>query len=255
MSTELVLTNEHVSLLQQTVCKGAGVPETMFFIEFCKRKGLDPFTRQIYWTPAGIIIGIDGLRAIADESGCYAPGNTVFTDDNGDMVASTTIMKKVGDEWFSVTESAYYSEYKNDKNPLWKTKKRVMLSKVSEARALRRAFPAKVGQLYIREEMPSMKEMQTTEANSKIRDAFKSLGVSEERIQIVLPLISEDEARKIYMEVKKFTGDQIKEFDRITESIIKDVYEVAAIDPTQETLKGYMKLQGASECPDFPEDD
>jgi phage recombination protein Bet len=70
------------TILLRTVCKGAPREIAAFFMRFCAKKNLDPFTRQVYLWPdktdeAGnprpgckwnIVAGIDGLRAIASRS-------------------------------------------------------------------------------------------------------------------------------------------------------------------------------------------
>jgi hypothetical protein len=67
-------------------------------------------------------------------------------------------MKYVRGTWHEVAATAYYEEYvqrKRDGAPmaLWASKPRVMLSKVAEALALRRAFPAELSGVYTSDEM------------------------------------------------------------------------------------------------------
>jgi len=71
-------------------------------------------TRQVFYTPQGIIVSIDGFRAIAERTGCYAPGPTRYEyDENKALVAAyVTVRKLVAGTWFDVEESAFYEEYR-----------------------------------------------------------------------------------------------------------------------------------------------
>lgn len=147
-------TREQIDTIKQTVAKGANDAQLALFLQVCKSRNLDPFTKQVYYTPQGIIVSIDGFRAIAERTGCYAPGPTRFEyDANGGLVAAfVTVKKLVAGTWHEVEESAYYEEYRGS-SPIWKRMPRVMLSKSAESRALRRAFSSELSGLYSPEEM------------------------------------------------------------------------------------------------------
>lgn len=151
-------TREQIDTIKRTVAKGATDADLALFIEVCRSRGLDPFTRQVHWTTKGIICGIDGFRAIADRTHRYVPGPTRYeTDDKGGLVAAhVTVRKLVAGQWFDLEESAYLSEYRGT-TPIWREKPRVMLAKCAEARALRRAFPADLSGLYAPEEMEDVR--------------------------------------------------------------------------------------------------
>ena len=142
-------TASQIETIRNAVARGATDSQLALFLEFCKSRNLDPFTKQVHWTPKGIIAGIDGLRAIAERAGNYMPGPTRYEyDAQGALVAAhTTIRKKVDGKWFDLEESAYWEEYAAN-TPVWARLKRVMLSKCSEARALRRAFPLDLSGIY-----------------------------------------------------------------------------------------------------------
>ena len=147
-------TREQVEVIKQTVAKGASDAQLALFLQTCKSRGLDPFVKQVYFTPQGIIVSIDGLRAIAERTGTYAPGPTRYElDDNKGLVAAyVTVRKLVAGQWFDIEESAFYDEYRGG-SPIWKKMPRVMLAKCAEARALRRAFSSDLSGLYAAEEM------------------------------------------------------------------------------------------------------
>jgi len=149
LATKIDFTNQQIDTIRQTVARGANDVQLSLFLEFCKARNLDPFTRQVHWTPKGIITGIDGFRAIAERTGAYMPGPTRYEyDAEGRLVAAHTVIRKlVAGTWFDLEESAYWEEYAAS-TPTWAKLKRVMLGKCSEARALRRAFPLDLSGIY-----------------------------------------------------------------------------------------------------------
>lgn len=194
---------EKIELLKNTICKDSTNDELQLFLHICKRTGLDPFTKQIYFIRlAGKITvqtGIDGFRLIAERTKKYAPGKeTLFSyDEKGKLFSATAFVKKMTDsgEWHEVAVTAYYDEFVQkfkDGNPMgmWATKPRVMLSKCAESQALRKAFPAELSGLYTEDEIP-------TEAQEEI---IKK--ASKEEIQVLLDLLSEcsEEDENIMME-------------------------------------------------------
>ena len=162
---------ETVNLIKEQVARGASDAELSLFLYTASRTGLDPLARQIYcikrWDSSlskevmSVQVSIDGYRLIADRTGRYAPGRApTFEYDNAGRLVSATayVMKYVRGTWHEVAATAYYEEYvqrKRDGAPmaLWASKPRVMLSKVAEALALRRAFPAELSGVYTSDEM------------------------------------------------------------------------------------------------------
>lgn len=147
-------TRDQIDTIKQTVARGANDAQLALFLQVCKSRNLDPFTKQVYYTPQGIIVSIDGLRSIAERTGCYAPGPTRYElDGDKSLVAAyVTVKKLVAGQWFDIEESAFYEEYRGS-SPIWKKMPRVMLAKCAEARALRRAFSSDLSGLYAAEEM------------------------------------------------------------------------------------------------------
>lgn len=152
MTTEIQKTDysqEQINVIKRSIAKGASDTDLSLFLAFCKARRLDPFTRQVYWTPKGIITSIDGFRARAEETGAYVPGPTRYEyDTDGKLVAAhVTVRKLANGQWFDIEESAYMEEYRAN-TPTWSKLPRVMLSKCAEARAIRRCFPMIVGGMY-----------------------------------------------------------------------------------------------------------
>ncbi len=162
-------TREQVETIKQTVARGASDAQLALFLQTCKSRGLDPFTKQVYFTPQGIIVSIDGLRSIAERTGTYAPGPTRFEyDDKGNLVAAfVTVRKLVAGTWFDLEESAYLEEYMGS-SPIWKAKKRVMLSKCAESRALRRGWSSELSGLYESAELDQGREQESPSARMTV---------------------------------------------------------------------------------------
>lgn len=165
---DALYSREQIDTIKRTVAKGATDADLALFLEICRSRALDPFTKQVHWTSKGIICGIDGFRAIADRTNRYVPGPTRYElDAKGGLVAAfVTVRKLVAGQWFDLEESAYLSEYKGG-TPIWREKPRVMLAKCAEARALRRAFPADLSGLYAPEEMDDVKTVDVTPMRAK----------------------------------------------------------------------------------------
>ena len=147
------------------------------FLQQCARTGLDPIARQIYCIErAGkwqIQISIDGARLVAQRSGEYR-GQTPaqWTADGREwfdvwLFSEPPRAARVGvyregfiEPLMAVARWDSYAVYQTD----WKTKQQklssmwakmpdVMLSKVAEMLALRKAFPQDLSGLYSTEEM------------------------------------------------------------------------------------------------------
>lgn len=157
------------------------IEDLVFFLNTCKRTGLDPLARQIYavyrWDSRqsrermAIQVSIDGMRLVAQRSGCYGGqddvkfdyqtlSNPVTGKEEKQLVATVTVYRlnpKTG-ERMPVTASARWEEYaQKDKDGnligLWPKMPYLMLGKVAEALALRKAFPQELSGLYSSEEM------------------------------------------------------------------------------------------------------
>lgn len=147
--------------------------ELTLFALVAHRSGLDPFAKQIYAIKrkgrVSFQTGIDGYRSIAGRTGQFEGSSDpefgpwteqpfphpewcrviVYRWQNGRQV------EQPGTAWWD----EYYPGEKgkvpasNETGYMWLTKPRVMISKVAEAIALRKAFPYLLSDLYVREEM------------------------------------------------------------------------------------------------------
>lgn len=171
-------TKDQVDLIQRTVAKGTSEDEFKLFLYQSARTGLDPLAKQIYavmrWSSTAsrnvmaIQTGIDGYRLIADRTRKYAGSDdAVFTGEalnpgmndsaaqKASAVATVTVYKIVQGVRCPFTASARWREYYpgEKQGRMWRDKPHVMLAKVAEALALRKAFPADLSGVYTAEEM------------------------------------------------------------------------------------------------------
>jgi phage recombination protein Bet len=168
---------EQIDLIKQQIAPEATDDELKLFLYQAQRTGLDPLTRQIYcihrnvktieynkdvWKKKmSIQTSIDGFRVIAERSGQYAgQDEPIYTEENNKLIScKITVYKFRGDVRYPASVGvAYFSEYaQTDKNnepvAMWKKMPHIMLAKVAEALALRKAFPQDLSGLYTSDEM------------------------------------------------------------------------------------------------------
>lgn len=176
---------EQIDLLKTTFCKGSTNDEFKLFLEVCRSKNLDPFSKQIHavkrWESGkdgqqgrevmSFQTGIDGFRVLAERTGQYAGQDPpMWCGDDGvwrdvwlskapPAAAKATVYRKGWQQ--PVTRIAKYSEYvqtKKDGSPvqMWGKMPSGQLFKCAEALALRAAFPERLSGLNTDDEMAHM---------------------------------------------------------------------------------------------------
>src|SRR3990167_7350817 len=179
---ERTLNADQIRTLCATVAPDATPDELAAFFWSAKRRGLDPFLRQIHFVKrrrykgrddngkpiyeayAGHQTGIDGYRVIANRA--KGPDGRLLLagikrgpirDDKGDLIGAWAEVYR--HDWKEPARAeVLLSEYvqTDDKGApmgLWRTKPQTLTEKCAEAAAQRMAFPEDLGDLYINEEM------------------------------------------------------------------------------------------------------
>jgi len=204
------MSEDKINLLKNTICKDATDNELQLFLHACNRSGLDPFMRQIYFIKISgkmsIITAIDGYRLIAERSKRYMPGReTTFTyGKDGHITSATSYVKKLGPDntWHEVGVTAVFSEYVGT-GPLWKSKPHVMISKCSEALALRKAFPSDLSGIYTKEELEGDEVMQP-KAPPELLTFVET--ISSEEAQDLENILSSEDASYRHSLLKYYTN-------------------------------------------------
>jgi len=143
------------------ICPKASDKEIFMFLQTCQIQQLNPFLKEIYLIkiggyPAQNIIGIETFRKRASRHPNYRGHTTVSNGEQPELTATTEVF--VAGYKVPISCTVEYAEYVGRKqdgqpNKFWFEKPKTMLKKVSEAQALRTAFPEAFGGLYSVEEI------------------------------------------------------------------------------------------------------
>ena len=182
-----------IDLIKKTIAPGTTDDQLALFVRVCMQTGLDPFARQIYAIlrnekqrdgsyekKMSIQTSIDGYRLLAQRSGEYAgqegpywydadekTWTDVWLSDKAPAAAKVGVMRR-GFVQPIYAVARYQTYVARDRNgnispfTLWAKMPEVMIAKVAEALALRRAFPAELSGIYTAEEMQQADEPMPT---------------------------------------------------------------------------------------------
>jgi phage recombination protein Bet len=205
---------EELDVIKALICPGASDAELSLFGKVCQRTGLDPFARQIYGImrsqnvkqPDGswkyveklsIQTSIDGFRLAAERTGHYGgqvgpqwcgPDGTwrdVWLADDYPSAARVGVIRTDWKDplWAVATWKSYVqtSGKGNDVKPtrMWASMPDVMLAKVAEALALRRAFPQELSGLYTGDEMAQADREDIRQGGMTTRPTASGLKLAE----------------------------------------------------------------------------
>ena len=165
-----------IDLVRRTVAKGTDDNELELFLQFCLTSGLDPLSRMVYaikrWdSRAGrevmaIQVGIDGFRAIAQDSGEYdgqegphwcgedGEWKDVWTARGVPVACRVGIYRKGQSRpiWGVITYAEFCQRGKDGKpSGLWGSLPTHMMAVRAESHALRKAIPRKLGHITLME--------------------------------------------------------------------------------------------------------
>lgn len=230
-------------------------PQLRSFLELCIHLKLDPRRKQIHatahWnsntnrlelTP---IISIDGFRLIAERTGKYAPGSpTVYIQgDEGNLVGATVFIKKMtGDgTWHETSETAFLSEYmpQNEKKAFfWRKMPSVMIAKVAEARALRRAFPDAFSGIYGEEEMHQSKENETENSPNE--------STKEPSSAVAVPIADPEFIDSLKAELEDYPDLKARVLEFVNETFNGDWYAIP--QATYQMIAGRVYKEARKAC-------
>jgi phage recombination protein Bet len=155
-------TREQLELIKNSVAIGATDIELNLYLYDCKRRGVHPLDRLIYFTKrAGRytpIASIDYFRTRAAQTGEMAGSDDAVFDADA-RTATVTVYRLTRGVRYPYTATVRYNELVPDAGPngrgdvMWRRMPHVMLGKCAEAAALRKGFPAELGGLYVGEEL------------------------------------------------------------------------------------------------------
>lgn len=179
------LTPENIQTLVQAGVIPQGTPPAQIeiFARVCAEKGVSPFSKEIYLVGYGgvfsIIVGINGLRKLAAETGQLAGvDDAIFDLQNGQgltaaqlkaanklpTTATVTVWRIVSGVRCPFTHTAVFSEFSSGKQK-WQSMPFQMIAKVAESFALRKGFADKTTGLNVEGEEAAI-EGQTLETIS-----------------------------------------------------------------------------------------
>lgn len=261
MSNELIqainFTKDQIDLIKTQIAPKASEDELKLFLHYCKRSGLDPLSRQIYaihrWSGQhskevmSIQTSIDGYRLIAERSGEYGGQDEpifIYDENNNLIGAKITVYRFRGvNRYPAGVGVAYLSEYMPiDKTGkpmgLWLKMPRVMISKVAEALALRKAFPQDLAGIYVEEEMQQIN-------GSKYDDTFDEVG--NENRQYLLNLLETstyDHRTRVKMAVRINSITQPEAFELAKNTLLANQLDYdSAVNPGQKEISKQVRKQ------------
>jgi phage recombination protein Bet len=185
----LTFTPEQLKVIREQITPDITAGEFEHFICVASQSGLNPITRQIYALQRNVKIGdgwgkkmsiqtsIDGLRVIAERTGDYGGQDEPLFAMKGNELLSckiTVYRFRNNTRYPAAVGLAFWSEYvQTDKagkpTQMWAKMPHIMLSKVAEALALRKAYPQDLSGLYTSDEMSQVEILDSKD------DAFKDV--------------------------------------------------------------------------------
>ena len=186
---EIVITTDQTALIKHTICNGATDAEMQLFFFDCQRRGTHPLDKLIHFTKRDgkytPVTSIDFFRLRAHSSGAYAgEGATSFElgEDGLPNTCTVAVLRLVQGQLCTWRATARWDEYYPGEKSgfMWRKMPFLMLSKCAEALALRKAFPAELQGLYVKEEMDQAETPKHTIMDNKREVAQKLQDLRDE---------------------------------------------------------------------------
>jgi len=236
--------------------------EIDLFLHQVRRTSLDPLNRQIYLLNVGggkhqAVISVDGFRLIAQRSGEYAgQAGPFFCGEDGKWVdvwlnkfpprACRVGVLRQGfrDYLYAIANWEAYSR----NSSVWKKMPSLMLAKVAECLALRRAFPQELSGLYSAEEMDQTQHEEPKKEEPKKEEPKKSIdnyGDPKVRFELVNEIkeylksltAGMDDNGKINYLRNMLGVSSFKSFDSFTIEKLRDAKNLLASKKTNQSKK------------------
>lgn len=206
-------TREALEVARNTICKDLTDAEFAYASAICRATGLNPLKKEIwFWKDhQGRLIamtGVNGYFEVANRHPQYdgMEEDVVCDEKTGKPIyAWCRVYRK--DRKFPQEAKAYFAEYADTRKPLWNAKPRIMLQKVAESLALRKAFPQELNGTYTEEEMPSEHSLKTGEKLREVGDTIVVPGGSAEVVAKTEPKEKESKKAEIDWSSFKFVYD------------------------------------------------
>lgn len=158
--TGLFFTEEQRRMIRTMYAAKASDSEFEVLMEIAKTRRLNPLLGQVHFVPRGgkwaVQVSIDGLRGIAQRTGLYAGQDAPewVERETGKGPPTRCTVKVYRKDWDRPAVGvAYWEEYAVQGGAFWTKMPHVMLAKVAESLALRKAFPEEMSALYSDDEM------------------------------------------------------------------------------------------------------
>lgn len=187
-------TREQLDLLKRTIARGTTDDEFRLFLEACKRRRFDPFSKLIYpvkrydsqasATIMALQSSIDSFRLVAERTGKYEgqvgpfwcgpdkAWHDVWLEDDAPKASRVGVWRAGFKEplWGVALWSNYVQTTKSgDVTKFWRQMGPLMLAKCAESQALRRAFPEDLAGLYTSEEMQQAEHVDVNTTTGEMR--------------------------------------------------------------------------------------
>jgi phage recombination protein Bet len=178
MNAAIVVTEDQLELIKSTVAVGATNDELKLFIHDCKRRGVHPLDKMIFFVKRGTgkdakathQCSIDYFRSEAEASGEYdGQDEPEFEYDDGSKIPSLARVriyrKGIVRPFIGV---ARWSEFcpTGSQDFMWKKMPHGQIAKCAEAQGFRKAFPKKFQKLYVDDEMHQADYVNVTPSKS-----------------------------------------------------------------------------------------
>lgn len=191
-----VLTKDNINALIQAsvIPNGTPVSQIKIFAQICSERGISPFSKEVYLVEYGgkysVIVGINGFRKIAAETGEYAgcddvkfnvqpsgdyhTASTLINNKKLPTTATTTVYRIVQGIRVPFVHTAVFSEFNTGKQK-WRSMPFQMIAKVSEAFALRKGFSDRLTGLNIAEEKGALTNTNTQQTPIDLSEIEKEI--------------------------------------------------------------------------------